>query len=389
VRKYFLLILVAFIFFGYSLRLFAADEAEVILKLGKGQVKIQIYGLEISADLKETLERELEQDRQLSDRVISSAVTEIKLQGDVLESVKDKLKSGEPEQAVEEIINFVHLQLNGGSPVVSGSGVNTGRENQRVVVGGKFELAHGESLDELVILGGQAEIRGKVARLTVKGGQVRIHSSAEITQELVNIGGDLEIDSGAKVHHGPSQVFSPFHRSFDLFLNSANEFNLFDLVGSSVFLWGFRFFKIFFLLCVGLLVVRLAPDLFHEVQRNIREDSFGAGLAGFLYLVAYLPVALFLVVTVFGISLLPVQFLLTGYLSAMGCVAAMQVIVNKLGIFGERHELIIVSLGILIFEIFGWIPYIGALAQFAITVLGIGASFLVLWERVRRKKVAG
>ncbi len=252
---------------------------------------------------------------------------------------------------------------------------------------GKFELAHGESLDELVILGGQAEIRGKVARLTVKGGQVRIHSSAEITQELVNIGGDLEIDPGAKVHHGPSQVFSPFHRSFDLFLNSANEFNLFDLVGSSVFLWGFRFFKIFFLLCVGLLVVRLAPDLFLEVQRNIREDFFGAGLAGFLYLVAYLPVALFLVVTVFGISLLPVQFLLTSYLSAMGCVAAMQVIVNKLGIFRERHELMLVCLGILIFEIFGWIPYIGALAQFAITVLGIGASFLVLWERVRRRRV--
>jgi hypothetical protein len=387
VKKYSLVILLALIVFGYSLRLFAADEAEVILSLGKGQVKIQIYGLEISADLKEALESELEQDRQLSDRVISSAVTEIKLQGDVLESIKDKLKSGESEQAVEEIINLVHLQLNGGSPVVSGSGVDAGRENQRVVIGGKFELAHGESLEELVILGGQAEIRGKVARLTVKGGQVRIHSSAEITQELVNIGGDLEIDPGAKVHHGPSQVFSPFHRSFDLFLNSANEFNLFDLVGSSVFLWGFRFFKIFFLLCVGLLVVRLAPDLFLEVQRNIREDFFGAGLAGFLYLVAYLPVALFLVVTVFGISLLPVQFLLTGYLSVMGCVAAMQVIVNKLGFFRERHELIIVSLGILIFEIFGWIPYIGALAHVGITVLGIGASFLVLWERVRKRNL--
>ncbi|MBK9038386.1 MAG: hypothetical protein IPL83_04355 [Bdellovibrionales bacterium] len=386
-KKYSLVILLAFIFFGYSLRLFAADEAEIILSLGKGQVKIQIYGLEISADLKEALERELEQDRQLSDRVISSAVTEVKLQGDVLESIKDKLKSGEPEQSIEEITNLVHLQLNGGSPVVPGAGEDAGQENRRVVVGGKFELAQGESLEELVILGGQAEIRGKVARLTVKGGQVRIHSSAEITEELDNLGGDLQIHPGAKVHHGPSQVFSPFHRSFDLFLNSANEFNLFDLVGSSVFLWGFRFFKIFFLLCVGLLVVRLAPDLFLEVQRNIREDFFGAGLAGFLYLVAYLPVALFLVVTVFGISLLPVQFLLTGYLSVMGCVAAMQVIVNKLGFFRERHELIIVSLGILIFEIFGWIPYIGALAHVGITVLGIGASFLVLWDRVRRRKV--
>lgn len=386
-RKYSLLILLILIVFGYSLRLFAADEAEVILSLGKGRVKIQIYGLEISADLKEALERELEQDRQLSDRVISSAVTEVKLQGDVLESIKDKLKSGEPEQSIEEITNLVHLQLNGGSPVVPGAGEDAGQENRRVVVGGKFELAQGESLEELVILGGQAEIRGKVARLTVKGGQVRIHSSAEITEELDNLGGDLQIHPRAKVHRDPSQVFSPFHRSFDLFLNSANEFNLFDLVGSSVFLWGFRLFRIFFLLCVGLLVVRLAPDLFLEVQRNIREDSFGAGLAGFLYLVAYLPVALFLVVTVFGISLLPVQFLLTGYLSVMGCVAAMQVIVNKLEFFRERHELIIVSLGILIFEIFGWIPYIGALAHVGITVLGIGASFLVLWERVRKRNL--
>lgn len=387
-RRCSLLILVVLILFGYSLRLLAADEAEVVLSLGKGQVKIQIYGLEVPTDLKKTLERELEQDRQLSDRVISSAVTEIKLQGDVLDSVKDKLKSGEPEQSVEEIINLVHLQLNGGSPVVSGSGVDAGRENQRVVVGGKFELAHGEALEELVILGGQAEIRGKVARLTVKGGQVRIHSSAEITEELVNIGGDLEIDPGAKVHHGTSQVFTPFHRSFDLFLNSANEFNLFDLVGSSIFLWGFRFFKMFFLLCVSLLVVRLAPDLFLEVQRNLREDSFGAGLAGFLYLLAYLPVALFLAVTVFGISLLPVQFLLTVYLSVMGCVATMKVIVNQLGIGRGRHELMVVSLGILIFEIFGWIPYVGALAHVVITVLGIGASFLVMWERVRRRSLA-
>ncbi|MBK7842117.1 MAG: hypothetical protein IPJ71_00260 [Bdellovibrionales bacterium] len=387
-RRCSLLILVVLILFGYSLRLLAADEAEVVLSLGKGQVKIQIYGLEVPTDLKKTLERELEQDRQLSDRVISSAVTEIKLQGDVLDSVKDKLKSGEPEQSVEEIINLVHLQLNGGSPVVSGSGVDAGRENQRVVVGGKFELAQGEALEELVILGGQAEIRGKVARLTVKGGQVRIHSSAEITEELVNIGGDLEIDPGAKVHHGTSQVFSPFHRSFDLFLNSANEFNLFDLVGSSIFLWGFRFFKMFFLLCVSLLVVRLAPDLFLEVQRNLREDSFGAGLAGFLYLLAYLPVALFLAVTVFGISLLPVQFLLTVYLSVMGCVATMKVIVNQLGIGRGRHELMVVSLGILIFEIFGWIPYVGALAHVVITVLGIGASFLVMWERVRRRSLA-
>lgn len=377
------------IVFGYSLCIFAADEAEVILSLGKGRVKIQIYGLEIPADLKEALERKLEQDRQLSDRVISSAVTEVKLQGDILESIKDKLKSGEPEQSIEEIINLVHLQLNGGSPVVPGSGEDAGQENRRVVVGGKFELAQGESLEELLILGGQAEIRGKVARLIVKGGQVRVHSSAEITEELDSLGGDLQIHPGAKVHRDPSQVFSPFHRSFDLFLNSANEFNLFDLVGSSIFLWGFRFLKLFFLLCVGLLVVRLAPDLFLDVQRSLRADPFGAGLAGFLYLVAYLPVALFLVVTIFGISLLPVQFLLTGYLSVMGCAAAMQVIVGKLGIFRDRHELILLSLGILIFEVFGWIPYIGALVHVGVTVLGIGASFLVLWGRVQRRKVVG
>ena len=364
----------------------ATSESEVVVKLGKGRAEVQSYGFEFPGNWRQKMETDLMTDRNLADRVVSSATTEVRLGGRALDEIEAKLTS-EPEAAIEDLEKMVRLQVLGTSRSNRGSGgTELGDENRRVVVGGRFELKEGESLEELVILGGQAEVRGKVGRLSVMGGRVHLYPTAEVSDELVNVGGEIKIEPGAKVEGEPYEVSTPFDQSFRFFFNSHDDWNPVEFFKDGSVVWGMRIIKLVMLVLISMVLVQLAPDFFAETQNNL-EKSVPLSVAwGVGYFLAYVPVAIVLTITIVGLSLLPVQFLFTMYLMVVGCAAAMTFLLRKWGVAQQKPLMAQVALAVVVLELLGWIPFFGTAWHVLITAVGAGAAFQVIWRRMWKKK---
>ncbi|MCB0366473.1 MAG: hypothetical protein H6624_07565 [Bdellovibrionaceae bacterium] len=381
--RYFWLLL-TFLFCALS---FATDDAELVVKLGQGRASVSSYGFEIPENWQRKLETDLMTDRDLADRLISSATTEVRLSGPALDGVESKLSST-PEAAIEEIMTMIRLQVLGTSGRSSqrGGGTELGNENRRVVVGGRFELKEGESLEELVILGGQAEIRGKVARLSVMGGRVHLYPSSEVTEDLTNVGGQVKVEPGAKIQGEPYEVSTPFDDSFRFFFESHDTWDPTEYFKSATWLWGFRLFKLFGILIVTLILVQLAPDFFADAKRNLQDSAVACGLWGLLYAITYIPVAIVLTITLLGITLLPVQFFFSLYLVTIGCAATMVFLIGRARFAQGKHLLAQVGLAVVVFEVIGWIPVAGSVWHVLVSLVGLGATFQVIWRRIWKKK---
>lgn len=83
----------------------------------------------------------------------------------------------------------------------------------RVVAGSTFKLEKGESLDDLTVFGGAADIYGTVnGDVAVIGGSTRVHEGAVVHGDAVAVGGSLTVDDGARVDGDLGAVGGSVHR---------------------------------------------------------------------------------------------------------------------------------------------------------------------------------
>ncbi|MCB0361423.1 MAG: hypothetical protein KDD35_01790 [Bdellovibrionales bacterium] len=298
----------SFALFCLSFQVFGSDQSEIVILLGKGQAKVSSFGLDIPDPWRERLETELLMDRQLADRVISSAQTEIKLRGDILDSLEMKLAT-DPESALVDLIDLIHLQIRGSH-----------RD--------RFEAKETENLPP-----------------------------------------------------SPSLVV-PFDSSFRFFMDSDHGVHVFDFFDSGFWKWGFRLVKLLFLLLITFVLVKLAPDFFLRVQNELKQDRLSASLWGFLYSITYLPLSLLLVISILGILLLPLQFIFTLYLLIVGCAAVMKLLIENFCQKMRLTESMVIFVGIVLFEMIGWIPIFGFCFHMLVSLLGVGCTFKVIWGRL-------
>lgn len=276
---------------------FAADEPEVKVRIGKGQVEIQVYGLNLPEKWKKAAEATLASDRRLTDRILSSAVTEVRLNGDYLDNI-EILWERDPERANQALVELTLRQLQGTSSM-----------------------------------------------------------------------GD--------------EVMAPLNKSFHFFLDSTQGLDLFHIFSNPAWWWGYRIARMVCLLLMTIMLILLAPDFFNESLVKVNREPLGSGLIGLFYLLAYVPVSILLVITIVGIFLLPLQLLITGYFLVVGCAAVMKTVLAKL--MGQRElgsSLGLVAIAMLLFEVLGWIPYLGAVIHVVVSILGLGATSSVLWKRL-------
>jgi hypothetical protein len=70
----------------------------------------------------------------------------------------------------------------------------------RIVTGASFRLEKGESIDDLTVFGGAADIYGTVnGDIAVIGGATRIHEGGHVHGDAMAVGGSLTVEDGARV----------------------------------------------------------------------------------------------------------------------------------------------------------------------------------------------
>jgi hypothetical protein len=201
----------------------------------------------------------------------------------------------------------------------------------RMRIGGFVVVGPDETAEDVVVIGGTADIQGRVeGDVVLIGGSLTLGPHAEVTRDVTLIGGVMNRDPGAQIVGKVNEV-------------GAGDFDLRGLrwpriVGSPLLLFGGATWSLFALFwttarfvvlsVLASLVVLFAHEHVERIGARASADPVKAGLIGFCAELVLLPLLILtiivLVVTIIGIpllALLPFAILAIGVLFLVGFTA--------------------------------------------------------------------
>jgi hypothetical protein len=263
-----------------------------------------------------------------------------------------------------------------------------------VRAGDDVKLRYGETVETVVVFGGDADIAGTVrTAVVVIGGDAIIRGTAVIGSTLterdaaiVVVGGEVRETPGAQVT-GTTQVVSLTAPRIDIV---GGLWHRITHPGISVAGW---FSQVIFLSLVSLAVVALFP----RPVRAVRDRAFVAPLAslGWGALTAFMAgvVALILAATIIGLVIVvPVAVVspfFGGFVYAAAAFALGDLLLSRIWP-GEKSRYLAAVTGVLVLALVGLIPVAGGLATMAIWLTGLGATAVAIveWRRARQASQA-
>jgi uncharacterized RDD family membrane protein YckC len=266
--------------------------------------------------------------------------------------------------------------------------------SDRTIFGSDAVLAEGDAVNNMVVIGGSAEVNGQVrGDLVVIGGSVTMGTNAEVRGSLVVIGGSLDAPPGVQV--GDDRwVLSPGKALVPRF--EALEPALVWLTGVAMtarpfpyrFGWSWVIAGIFLLLYV--LASILFPRPLERTVQVLELRPGGAFLTGLLAIMLAAPLIIFLVFSVVGVVLVPV--IVFGMFVALffGKVAvyryAGQQLSGQIGAQFLQKPLIALLIGAALFYALYMVQILGFIVWGAIVPLALGAALLAFFNRFSAPK---
>ena len=187
-----ILSLLALLFFSVS-GLAETTSMKLSIDIGEGIVKLyHLDGLGLSQDEIKEIEDELLKDRTLLSLTMNNQMITIDMHG-------KQLKKKNAKEIKDSIRSFIQKK----SAISSKSKVpsHLHKSAPDYVSTGSFVVKEGEAYSDVVILGGNVDIYGKVKNLVVLGGNIHIHKGGLIRRDLAVLGGNVQIDENAGVNN--------------------------------------------------------------------------------------------------------------------------------------------------------------------------------------------
>ncbi len=353
---------------------------KVLIEIGEGRVSVRAEGLDLPEDELKSLETEFLVSEELSHLVITDQKVQLTIEGKALDNLKKKLSRRKDASLKElkDIIRFEARRASGNEKAEAfeeeADQIRLFTGSERVVMGGHTVIREDESISELLVVGGSAEILGHVERLVVLGGVVRIGPSAKISDEMINLGGQVEIDPAAQVDGKRSDVAIPLGDDvWDLLKQSLREKKnrYFSSTPTVIF---FFVVKVMVLLIFWFLGEFFAPVFQSKIRENLASSPFRSLGFAFLSLLLIIPLTLMLTLSIVGIPLLPLQFSFIFLFAIYGYVQSATVLATKLPRLKLKQLWMFALLGIFIFEALRWIPLLGAFLVGLFALAGYGAA---------------
>jgi uncharacterized RDD family membrane protein YckC len=270
------------------------------------------------------------------------------------------------------------------------------RHRDRTVIGDKATVAEGDSVNDLVVIAGDAEINGQVrGDLVVILGNVTMGTNAEVRGEVVVVGGELTAPPGVRID-GDRVVIGAEHAFIPGLEGLQRPVEWLARIGMTARPFPYQYAWSWIIAGIFLLLYILASVLFpRSLERTVQILDMRPGssfFTGLLALMLVAPLAVFLVVSVVGIVLVPV--IVFGMLVAFffGKIAvyryAGQQIGAQLGVEFLRKPLVALIIGAVLFYGLYMLPVLGFIVWAAITPLALGAALLAFFKRFSGPKPA-
>jgi hypothetical protein len=138
------------------------------------------------------------------------------------------------------------------------------------------------------------------------------------------------------------------------------------------------------LVAISLLIIAVMPKAIDRICEALETRTLYVVMWGVVGLLAIVPVALVLLLTVVGILLIPLEILLVAAIWLVGYVAVSRTAGKKLlALFGSHGKpaALEVFLGLVILALASMVPFFGWLVGIAVLVLGLGSVITALLDR--------
>lgn len=245
--------------------------------------------------------------------------------------------------------------------------------NNVVLSGQDAYVPENTQVENVVVFGANARISGQVRGDVVSiGGSVFLNSTAVVDGTAVAIGGKVEISEGARV----------YGEQVSIGLSSLGQ--LWPKIGSLGFHgWrsSFALGRLLLVVFIGWIVYWLFPRQVEQTASVLNTDPAKASLFGLLSYLAIIPLTILLVITLLGIPLVPILWLLVLIARLLGQVA--------LGLLAGRWlapylklevaDMALALLGLVVLALISFLPVIGGLASLFYGIVGFGAA---VWTRL-------
>jgi hypothetical protein len=254
---------------------------------------------------------------------------------------RDKVSAGGPVHV--EANSTVDSAIAYGGPVIVEE--NAVVEGDAVAFGGNVELKANAVVDGDAVAFGGKVIKGPNA--VVRGETVSMGSSS-----LGNAVGNIAVNSERmKERHKDSSEASSFGKRVAVSLLQ---------------------FALFFGL--GFVVMVFAPQRMRAIEATIKAEPTKNGLAGLLGLLAAIPASLLLIVTLVGIPVFLLMWVILGLFVPVGLAAVANIIGGALPTGPlRRTQALVLALGILALILVANVPVLGPIAMAAAVFVSLGA----------------
>ncbi|MBU8894626.1 polymer-forming cytoskeletal protein [Corallococcus sp. M34] len=319
-----------------------------------------------------------------------------------LEDIRQQVR-----EAVREKLQQAQNEVRGGrrgskNVVARGQSleVKEGETVESAVVYGGNLLVNGHVEDDAVAFGGTLEIRGHVeGDAHAFGGNVILGPDAVVEGDVSAFGGTVQKSEGAKVDgstesfggagigrvvagelkEGLRELRNGRHlKSRDMGKHSDSDDSSSDADedddnGRSN---GFASFILQFAVLFGLgfLGQLFFPTRMKELGEEIRTRPLQSGMAGFLGAIALVPLTLVLIITLIGIPVAVLLWIVAPLAAALGYAAVASEVGTRLPVMrGRKTQAVVLALGLSILLALGHVPVLGWLANIAAILAAFGA----------------
>jgi cytoskeletal protein CcmA (bactofilin family) len=224
---------------------------------------------------------------------------------------------------------------------------------------------------DLVVESG-AVIRGDVMAL---GGDITIMPGAVVEGKAVAAGGHVDVLAGARLDGRVINLNMP-----------AGSGGFFDNSVFPGFLFlAFAIVKSLFILIVVLLIAWFAPARVAAARDYLKHKTAKSFFMGLLMTVMFLPIVILFAVTIIGIPLIPLFFILSAIIMFFGLTALFAWFGQWLPFFKNRNsQVLTVAMGFFLSMLINYIPFGGTLFLMITSMAAAGATFLSRFGRVDR-----
>jgi hypothetical protein len=237
-----------------------------------------------------------------------------------------------------------------------------------------------------VIVGKEQVVQDAIAF----GGSVTVLQEGRVTGDAVAFGGNVVLEERARVDGDAVAFGGAVIQAEGATIGGDIVTGLRNDRGGMEFLrrWGifsilvigfvFYAFVVVALAALGILLLLLIPNFLQSIVAVINRYAAKSALWGLGSIVAVIFLSALLAGSLIGSLLIPIINLAILIGGVLGAISTSLLIGRKILTASTRHPIQQFLIGLLLLALIGWIPIVGGLLFFAVTIFGCGA--ILLWK---------